>query len=550
MQAFFRTSKKTRLCRRGAAWAPPLALILSLLTAPAFAAPPTPAGLPIGARPQDIDRLAVRIQQKFAVPGMAVAIVKDGKVLFAKGYGVREAGKSDKVDTATLFGIGSNTKAFTTAALAILVDEGKLSWDDKVIDRLPSFRLYDPYVTREVTIRDILTHRSGLGLGSGDLMLFPPSDFTRVEIIHNLRYFAPASSFRSKLAYDNLLYIVAGELVPAVTGDSWETFVQTRILDKLGGGCAATLSLVQGDRKIAIPHVMVGDKITVVTPDPSTAYDPAGSIECNADGMAAWMALQLADGRFQDGTALFSTAQHKEMWTPQTIITPLPETAAMTRTHFRSYGLGWFVEDYEGAQRVWHTGGLVGMVSAVSLFPEQHLGIVVLTNQQTGGRAAMMQALQDAMLGRPARDWVTIVGDLEAEQKQRAAAADREADAAAQSAGGHAFLPLEAYVGVYHDVWRGDVAVKKQGGKLRMVFSRTAGLQGDMQAMKGNVFAVRWDDRTLKADALVNFRTGLDGAVSGMTMAPLSPTTDFSFDFQDLDFSRVRPTPGVARPAS
>ena len=517
-----------------------LASVLGLVVAsPSWAATAAASGLPIGAQPQDIDRLAARVQETFAVPGMAVAIVKDGKVLFAKGYGVREVGKPEKVDANTLFGIGSNTKAFTVAALAILVDEGKISWDDKVIDRLPGFRLYDPYVTRELTIRDLLTHRSGLGLGSGDLMLFPPSDFTRAEIIHNLRYLPPASSFRSKFAYDNLLYIVAGDLVPAVTGVSWETFVQTRILDRLGTGCAATVSLISGDRNVAIPHVMVGDKLTVVTPAPSTAYDPAGSIQCNANGMAAWMALQLADGRFKDGSPLFSAAQHMEMWTPQTIVAPLPDTAAMTRTHFRDYGLAWFIEDYEGAQRVWHTGGLVGMVSAVSLLPEQHVGIVVLTNQESGGRAAMTQSLLDAMLGRPARDWVAIVGGQEAEQSKRQAAADHDADSAIQAAGGRAFLPLEAYVGVYHDPWRGDVVVEKQGDKLRMVFSRTTGMQGDLQAMKGNVFAVRWDDRTLKADALVNFRTGMDGLVSGMTMAPLSPTTDFSFDFQDLDFART-----------
>src|SRR5579862_5523037 len=257
------------------------------LASPTWAARAAAPILPPGAQPQDIDRLAARIQQTFAVPGMAVAIVKDGKVLFAKGYGVREAGKPDKVDANTLFGIGSNTKAFTVAALAMLVDEGKLSWDDKVIDRLPNFRLYDPYVTRELTIRDLLTHRSGLGLGSGDLMLFPPSDFTRAEIIHNLRYMPPASSFRSKFAYDNLLYIVAGELVQAKTGMSWENFVQTKILDRLGTGCKATVGLVPPHGNMAVPHVMVGDKLTVVTPDPSTAYDPAGSIQCNASGMAA-----------------------------------------------------------------------------------------------------------------------------------------------------------------------------------------------------------------------------------------------------------------------
>jgi CubicO group peptidase (beta-lactamase class C family) len=517
------------VCAVGMAFALPL---------PAAAAD-TPA-LPVGAQPQDIDRLAARIQQTFAVPGMAVAIVKDGKVLFAKGYGVREFGKPEKVDANTLFGIGSNTKAFTVAALAMLVDEGKLNWDDKVIDRLPDFRLYDPYVTRELTIRDLLTHRSGLGLGSGDLMLFPASDFTRSEIIHNLRYLPPASSFRSKFAYDNLLYIVAGELIPTITGVSWETFIQTRILDRLRTGCAATLTLASSDHNIALPHVVVADKLTVVTPDPSTAYDPAGSIQCNASGMAAWAELQLADGRLKDGSPLFSAAQHKEMWTPQTIVSSLPDTAMLTKTRFRDYGMAWFLEDYEGSERVWHTGGLVGMVSYVSLLPEQHLGVIVLTNQQSGAAmSAMMQSLLDAFVGKPSRDWVSYWDKRDTEQGKEGAAADHDADVAVQAAGGKTFLPLAAYVGVYHDPWRGDVIVKKQGDKLRMIFSRTSGMQGDMQVMKGNVFVVRWDDRTLKADALVNFRTGMDGAVSGMSMAPLSPTTDFSFDFKDLDFTRA-----------
>ncbi|WP_372784622.1 serine hydrolase [Phenylobacterium sp.] len=506
------------------------------------AAPAAASALPAGARPQEVDQLAQRILQTFQVPGMSVAIVKDGTVLFAKGYGVRAVGKPEKVDADTLFGIGSNTKAFTVAALAVLVDEGKLRWDDKVTDLIPGFRLYDPYVTRELTVRDLLSHRSGLGLGSGDLMLFPPSDFTRAEIIHNLRYLPPASSFRAKYAYDNLLYIVAGDLIPRLTGISWEQFVQTRILDRLGTGCAATLTLTAGNRDVAAPHVVIDGKLTEVPPDPSTAYDPAGSIQCNASGMAAWAKLQLAAGRMPDGSALFSEARHKEMWTPQTIV-PVPDTGGLTHTRFRNYGLAWFLEDYDGAERVTHTGGLIGMVSYVSLLPEQHVGVVVLTNQQSGAAmSAMMQTLLDAFLHQAPRDWVGVWQKRNAEQMQKGDDADRAAEAAIKAAGGRAFLPLEAYVGTYHDPWRGDATVAKQGDKLRLAFSRTKGMQGDMQVMKGNVFAVRWDDKSLKADALVNFRTGMDGAVSGMTMAPLSPTVDFSFDFQDLDFTRTART--------
>ena len=532
-------SSKARSAARGLAG---FACVLGLAIAGPGAAKPAPAAataLPAGARPQEIDQLAQRLLQTFQVPGMSVAIVKDGTVLFAKGYGVRAVGKPGAADADTLFGIGSNTKAFTVAALSILVDEGKLHWDDKVTDLIPGFRLYDPYVTRELTVRDLLSHRSGLGLGSGDLMLFPPSDFTRAEVIHNLRYLPPASSFRSKYAYDNLLYIVAGDLIPRLTGISWEQFVQTKILDRLGTGCAATLTLTAGNRNVAAPHAVIDGKLTELPPDPSTAYDPAGSIECNASGMAKWMNLQLAGGKLPDGSPLFSDARHKEMWTPQTIV-PASDVPGMPKTRFRNYGLGWFIEDYDGQLRVTHTGAIIGMLSYVSLLPEQHVGVAVLTDQQSGAATqAMMQTVLDAYMHRPAQDWVAVFQKRRDQQLKQLETADHDAQAAVEAAGGHATLPLSAYVGVYHDVWRGDATVKMVGDKLRLVFSRTSGMQGDMRPMKGNVFAVRWDDRSLMADALVNFRTGMDGAVSGMTMAPLSPTTDFSFDFQDLDFTRV-----------
>jgi len=507
------------------------------------------AQLPAGARQADIDALVARAQRTFAVPGVAIGIVKDGKTLFAKGYGVRSAGAPGAVGADTLFGIGSNTRAFTVAALAMLVDEGKLNWDDKVIDHLPAFRLYDPVVTREFTVRDLLTHRSGLGLGAGDLMIFPHTDFTREEIIHNLRFLKPVTSFRSKFAYDNLLYIVAGQLIPAVSGLSWEDFVQSRILDRLDTGCAVDLVHASGKADIAAPHVPTAGKPAAIAPDKSTALDPAGSIQCSAAGMAKWMAVQLASGRAADGRPLFGEARHAEMWTPQTIITSLPPTAAMTRTHFRDYGLGWMLEDYDGFERVWHTGGLVGMVSYVSLLPEQHVGLVVLTNQQSGGAiGALMQTLTDRFVGAPPRDWIAYFSDVEAKREGEGAAADRAA-ALGGAAAGQPALPPAAYVGVYRDPWRGEATVRRVGDKLRLTFSRTDDMQGDLTAYKGNLFVVRWDDRGLNADAWVRFSTDFTGAVDGMTMKPVSPTTDFSFDFQDLDFTKSAPAASAADPA-
>ncbi|WP_428394288.1 serine hydrolase [Lichenicoccus sp.] len=508
---------------------------------------PSLAAIAASTPPVDIDQLAARAQKTFSVPGMAIAVVKDDKIVFEKGYGVREVGKPGRVDAQTLFGIGSNTKAFTVAALGMLVDQGKLHWDDKVIDHIPQFRLMDPWVTRQFTIRDMLTHRSGLGLGAGDLMIFPQTDFTRSDIIHNLRFLKPVSSFRSKFDYDNLLYIVAGQLIPATTGVSWEDFVQKRILDRLGTGCAANLLHAGRNPDVASPHVTISGTTAAVAPDKSTAFDPAGSIECSAQGMAKWMILQLADGRIADGLPLFSKTVHADMWTPQTIITPLPSTAGLTQTHFLDYGLGWFLENDYGYRRVWHTGGLIGEVSYVSLIPSKHLGIVVLTNQESGGAIySVMQTLLDAYFGSPRRDWVAYWSQRTEKQDRKAADADRAANAAIAKSGGHAAMPLDAYVGTYHDPWRGDATVSRTGDTLRLSFSHTHDMTGTMHAVKGNVFVVRWDDRSLKADALVNFETGFADTVRGMTMKALSPTTDFSFDFHDLDFTRQAEATGPA----
>jgi CubicO group peptidase (beta-lactamase class C family) len=523
--------------------------ILGLVASgPVRAAASVPAAeLPAGAREADIDQLAARVRRTFSVPGLAIAIVKDGKTVFAKGYGVREAGKAGDVDADTLFGIGSNTKAFTVAALAMLVDEGKLDWDDKVIDHLPAFRLYDPVVTREFTVRDLLTHRSGLGLGAGDLMLFPHTDFSRDEIIHNLRYLKPATSFRSAFAYDNLLYIVAGQLIPAITGLSWEDFVQSRILDRLATGCVVNLARAAGKGNIASPHVVALGRAAAIAPDTGQALDPAGSIQCGARGMAAWMAVQLDEGRMAGGPPLFSETQHRQMWTPQTIMAASPSTAALTRTHFRDYGLGWTLEDYDGFERVWHTGGLVGMVSYVSLLPEQHVGIVVLTNQQSGGAiASLVQDLTDRFVGAPPRDWIAFWSEAEAKRDREAAAAERAAPHRGEAGAAPVAPPLGAYVGVYHDRWRGDAAVRLTGGHLRLAFSRTKDMSGDLEPFKDNLFIVRWDDRSLAADAWVRFGADFTGAVNRMTLKAISPTTDFSFDFQDLDFAKSAAAPGSA----
>jgi len=490
--------------------------------------------------PEKVDRTVAAAMQAFQVPGVAVGIVKDGKLVFAKGYGVREVGKPGRIDADTLFQIGSNTKAFTAAALAILVDEGKLRWDDKVIDYLPDFRLYDPYVTREFTLRDLLTHHSGLGPGAGDLMFFPPTDMTRAEIIHGLRYLKPASSFRSQYDYDNLLYMVAGQIIPQVTGASWEDFVTQRILVPLHmTPCAASLGRITDRTNLASPHVVINGEIKAVPALNMDTIGPAGTINCNIKGMAEWLKTQLAEGSTPASRRLFSVQRSKEMWSVVTPIPIDPLLSSMYNSHFSGYGLGWFLSDAHGYERVYHEGGVLGMVTWVSMIPEMNLGVLVFTNQENDAAIESIGGqILDGYLGAASRDWVTIAKGIMDSRGSDANAAEKAA-AAVAAAAGPPTLPLDAYAGTYHDSWRGDAVVRQEGHGLALRISRSTFLEGNLVPYSGNIFIVRWNDRSLGADAYVRFEQGFGQQVVGMTLQAVSPTTDFSFDFQDLDFKRI-----------
>ncbi|MBS0393352.1 MAG: serine hydrolase [Proteobacteria bacterium] len=517
--------------------------VAALAAAWAGLATAAPGPQPISAA--EVDAVVSRTMREFSVPGIAVGIVKDGRLVYARGQGVRRVGDAARVDADTVFAIGSNTKAFTAAVLATLVDEGKIHWDDRVIDYLPDFRLWDPYVTREFTIRDLLTHRSGLGLGAGDLLFVPKTDFSRRDVIRALRYLKPVSSFRSEFAYDNLLYMVAGELAAAASGSSWEDLVSARILGPLAmTGCAVSSERLSDHRNVASPHILSNGAPSPVPLLDLPVVGPAGSIQCNVTGMARWVEAQLGQGVAADGRRIFSESQSEEMWSAQTVLHPAGKRAALTRTHFAAYGLGWGLEDFNGYKRVSHNGGLPGMVTHVSLIPELHLGVIVLTNQQEGAAlAAISLQILDAYTGAPKRDWVA----LNAAAKAGRESAIRAADAArAPAAGTAAPLALEAYVGSYEDAWRGGATVRRDGERLVLSFSHTDGLTGPMESVGPDLFIVRWNDRTLDADAYVRFSVDFSGKVSGFTMKAVSALTDFSFDFQDLDFRRVAAAPSGA----
>src|SRR5258708_31280804 len=275
-----------------------------------------------GEPPADLDAFVANSMKTFDVPGMAVTIVKDGKIAVAKGYGFRKLGDATPVDEFTMFAIGSNTKAFTTASLATLVDQGKLSWDDRVYERLPGFVMYDPYVSHEMTIRDLLTHRSGMGLGEGDLLFWPHSTYTRNEIIYKLRFMQPQSSFRSHYAYDHLLYMTAGQIIPAVTGTSWDDYIRQRIFAPLSiNDSNVSNAWVKSGDDFAFPHERVDGKLQVIPFEVLDNAGPAGAINSCAADMAKWIQLQLNRGKFIDHEGrLFSERQSKEIWAGQTIL--------------------------------------------------------------------------------------------------------------------------------------------------------------------------------------------------------------------------------------
>jgi len=503
----------------------------------------TPASVAGQGPPRNLDRTVERILQTFDVPGLALTIVKDGNLVVAKGYGVKTLGRPDPVDAQTLFGIASNTKVFTATALGILVERGLLEWDAPVIRYLPWFAMWDPWVTRNLTIRDLLVHRSGLGLGAGDLLWWPPSTYDRKEISRRLRFIEPRTSFRSAYAYDNVLYTVAGEVIEAVSGRTWEDFVQTEILDRVGMRTGNVRhSAAEHGANVATTHARVDGTVRAIKPFASDNTNPAGGINASAEDMARWLMVQLDSGRIGGEGRLFSERTARTLWT---IVVPFdpgvpPPELAPFRASFAGYALGLNVRDYRGRKLITHTGGLPGYVSRVAFLPDVKLGVAVLTNMESGAAFnALAWTVLDHYLGAPAFDWIAAHEALDA----RAAAGLRDAEAAAAAARDTASrpsLPLERYAATYRDAWYGDIAIRHEAGRLVMQFSKTPSLLGDLEHWQYDSFVVRWRDRELRADAFVTFTLNPDGSIREARMEPASPTVDFSFDFRDLLLKPVR----------
>ncbi|MCO5286364.1 MAG: serine hydrolase [Chitinophagaceae bacterium] len=490
---------------------------------------------------RQIDSVSEKVLKAFNVPGIAVAVVKDGKVIHQKGYGVTSLKTGEKVNEHTRFAIASNSKAFTSAALAILIDQGKLKWTTLVRDIIPEFKLYAPFVTENFLIEDLLTHRSGLGLGAGDLMFWPGRPkFSKADIIHNLRYLKPVSQFRTKYDYDNLLYMVAGEVVERIAGMSWEAFVEKNIFSPLGmNESAGAYERLKSMDNIIDPHVPINGVVQTVARELNGNLNAAGGIYSSVYDMSKWAITQLNYGKYGANNQLFSPARQAEMWNIHTVTQPNP--SGPYKTNFSGYGLGWGLSDENGHKVATHTGGLLGIVTQVTLIPDLKLGIIVFTNQQSGAAFyTVTNTIKDAYYGVEKRDWIQIYQNrLKASEKNAKEITDKiENEIKAASAGVQP--ETSKFAGNYIDPWFGKITISQKGNQLYFQAEKSPKLHGPMYYYKGNNFVVRWEDRSLDADAFVNFGLDFEGRPDKITMEAISPLTDFSFDFQDLNFSRIK----------
>jgi len=504
--------------------------------------------LPLNAqlKPREIDQLVEDAMEKFTVAGVAVGIVKDGEIVHARGYGLKSVESGEKVDEHTSFAIASNSKAFTSAALAILVEEGKLSWEDKVVDHIPEFKMYNDYVTQNFNIQDLLTHRSGLGLGAGDLQKWPSgSDFTIQDMLTNFQYFEPVSAFRTKYDYDNILYLVAGELIKRVSGMSWEKFVKTRIMDPLDMDNSFTLppGMVDSDN-LASPH-LAEDGVLKVIPyyelDPGKINGAAGGVLSNVDDLCKWMLVHLNGGKYGEDLEeeLFSESSQREMWKIHTTI-PVRHNPRYN-THFSGYGLGWRLSDMKGKMSVSHTGDLSGMLSKTIMIPDLDLGVVVLSNSYYGGAGlfrAVSQTIVDSYLGLDDYGWTDHYLDA---FRRSSGGAKEEVERVWKvvEAASDDHIRKEDYTGIYEDSWFGKIKIYMQDGQLWFRSLRSPALTGPMYYYKSNAFAIKWVKRTLDADAFAIFSLDEEGKAESIRMKGISPDIDFSYDFQDLRFRRA-----------
>ncbi|HYD28614.1 serine hydrolase [Brevundimonas sp.] len=491
-------------------------------------------------------------------PALSVAVVKDGAPVLTRGYGVKRQGQAARAEEHTLFAIASNTKNVTSAALAMMVDEGKVKWDEPVKTYLPGFTLSDPVIGERITVRDTISHRAGFGLGAGDLLFWPNSDRSREEVLAAVPFVPIEDQFRGQYHYNNLMFVVAGAVLEAVSGMRWERFIQTRILDRVGMGETVPMTSLADPARSALPHARVGpplryqgemvqiaESIAEVWNWDSAAA--AGGICTTATDWAKWIGVRLAMGELPDGTRLFSEAAAKEMWRPNIIIgsSEGPTAELPGRAIASTYAMGFQVQDYRGERMITHGGGSPGGISATVLIPGRDAGFSIFSNaEESFLLRALRSGIADIVMGKTGFDWIADSVRLRDEGDAKSIAAAAEIDAK-QAAGAAPSLPLEAYAGTWRDPWYGDIVIetrttgrgRSRKSGLWLDFTHTPALKGPLEPYDGETMRTRFPDKR-EEDTFVTFKIENGRPVSA-TMKAVSPDADFSYDFHDLRLTKV-----------
>lgn len=445
-------------------------LIYSLIALLGLIRSPATAQSRKATRPDPVAAFDAYVQQAvrdWQVPGLAVVVVKDGQTILKKGYGVRQLGQPDPVDARTLFACASTTKAMTAACMAMLVDEGKVHWDDPVVNYLPDFQLYDPFVTRDLRVRDLFLHNTGVGNTD---FLWANSGLSPAEILHRMRLVKPSYSLRAGFIYQNVFYLTAGAVIEKVSGQPWATFIQKRLFDPLK--MIRTRPTLAGltDANRTSPHVRVDSTIMVVEHDTADVIGPAGSVWSCVDDLSRWTLFMLDSGKY-DGGRLLKPATWTELFKPQTIVTEAGfyPTQQLTKPNWKTYGLGWFQHDYRGHKVNFHTGSLTGAVALHAQLPDEHLAIFILGNLDHAElrHALMYRAFDQFALGT-GRDWSMEFRQLYAGLAKQGEGREKMM-LAKHTPNTKSSLPLTAYAGHYEDPLYGKIDVRLTDGKLRMV---------------------------------------------------------------------------------
>ena len=483
----------------------------------------------------EIDQYIQKVQKDWEVPGIAVAIVQGDKVLMAKGYGVRDINTKEAVDENTLYAVASNSKAFTAAAMAILVDEGKVAWDDPVSKYLPTFQMPDAWTTREMTVRDLLCHRSGMDTFSGDLLWYD-TNYTADQVVERIRHLKPVSSFRSRYGYQNLMYITAGKIIERVSGQSWAAFVSSRILSPLGMA-RTTTSIKDIKDNFASPHNKSGGTGLRALPlgDVDNSWGACG-LNSSVSDMAKWMQMQLASGKVGD-KQIISDKQLHQMWQPWMILQQPFETPRQPMKNFQAYGLGYFLMDWYGHKVVNHSGGLDGMISQLAMVPSLNLGVVVLTNSESSSSAFIRNRILECFMGvaeRPDRSGDALAKFIEGEKKKAEAMAKQDADRKEDST---TTIPIADLAGRFRSEMYGDVIVTEEGDHLVLKLEPAANFVADLEHWQYNTFLIKWRS-SVKYNfprGFVNFTIDASGKPAQLIID--QPNDDFWF--YELDLKRV-----------